>query len=58
MNSKSAYRIVFTDGLEVVIRAINEQHASMSATMRRNGFKQSGQKVVSRIEKIEDGNSC
>jgi len=54
MNSKSAYRIVFTDGLEIVIRAINEQHATMTATMRRNGFTQSGQKVVSRIEKLKE----
>jgi len=54
MSSKSAYRIVFSDGLEIVIRAINEQHATLSATMRRNGFSQSGHKVVSRIEKLKD----
>ena len=54
MSSKSAYRIVFTDGLEIVIRAINEQHATLSATMRRNSYTQSGQKVVSRIEKLKD----
>jgi len=54
MTSKSAYRIVFSDGLEIVIRAINEQHATLTATMKRSGFTNSGNKVVSRIEKLKD----
>ena len=58
MNSKSSYRITFSDGLEIIVKAISEDHATLTASVKRSGYSNSSQKVVSRIEKLKDGNNC